>query len=327
MGRRRPPVLFVLFGLLSWLTFGCASSSPQRGGDSNGTQTAKAEAAPAQHSSVPARSPSKSAPSARSAHSSVDLPGPEEFDADRAYVATIGTGTVTALDLESNEVAWTLKVSEGTDERDAESAMGIAATRDGSTVFSGDVARDELVVVDADERKVTQRIPVGHQIHAIDICPHEHWLWVAGRTPDFPWLSATTIVDVDSLEKVATVTSGLGNAAHFDFSPDGKSVWAASVTTNLVWSAAAKSGEVRRVISTGEQTMPGGTPEGKMGLVGLNEVALTPDGKRAFAVGPESGTMYVIDVETGELADQIDVGERTHGVAVTRDGREVWTAN
>lgn len=318
---------FALSGLLSWLAVGCASSPPEGGDDSTETQSAEAEAKPAQQSSASAPSPSESAPSARSVSSDVDLPDAEEFDADRAYVATIGTGTITALDLESNEVAWTLKVSEATEDRAAESAMGIAATHDGSTVFTGDVTRDELVVVDADKREVAQRIPLEHGIHAIDLCPHGHWLWVSGRTSDHEWLGATTIFNAKTLEKVATVSSGLGYAAHFAFSPNGKTAWAASVTTNLVWSADAKSGAIRRVVPTGEQRIPGESPEAKMGLIGLNEVAISPDGSRAYAVGPDSGTIYVIDTADGRILASIDAGERTHGVAVTRDGREVWTAN
>lgn len=300
---------------------GCASS-PQKETESPRETQTRADTA-----EKPASGPSTNGHSSKSDTSAVDLPAPEKFDRSRAYVATIGTGTITALDLESNTVAWTLKVSEGTDEHKAESAMGIAASHDGSTVFTGNVARDELVDVDADNQEITKRVPLDHHIHAIDICPHGHWLWVAGRTPNFPWLSATTIVNAKTLEKVATVSSGLGNAAHFNFAPDGKTAWAASVSTNLVWAGETKSGEVTKVVPTGEQSIPGESPEGKMGLLGLNEVALTPDGERAFAVGPETGTVYAIDVRTGNVVGEVDVGERTHGVAVTRDGEEVWTAN
>jgi YVTN family beta-propeller protein len=75
------------------------------------------------------------------------------------------------------------------------------------------------------------------------------------------------------------------------------------------------------------RNLEGGTPEGGLGLIGFNEITISPDGKRAFAVGPEVGVIFAIDVASRKVVGSVDVGERTHGVGVTRDGKEVWTAN
>jgi len=254
------------------------------------------------------------------------LPDLQSFDRRRAYVASVGDGVISGIDLLENRVAWTLTVSEGTSVRPAEAAMGIAASRDGRWIYTGDAARDELVIVDGDVREIVTRIPLPHQVHAIDICPLGHILWVSGRHPDYPWLSRTTIIDARERTVVRTFTPGLGNDAHYAFTPDAAEVWGASVTTNLVSVYDAHTGEVLAAVPLFVE-IEGTSPEAQLGLMAYNEVAIAPDGARAYIVGPESGTVYAVDVGARKAIDHVRVGERTHGVAVTRDGHEVWTAN
>lgn len=254
------------------------------------------------------------------------LPGLATFDRRRAYVSSIRDGTISAVDLVKNEIAWTVQISEGAAERPAESAMGIAASPDGKWVYTGDAARNEVVFVNADEQRIVERISVPHQVHAIDICERGHVLWVSGQHPEYPWLSRSTIIDAPTRKIVKTFMPGLGNDAHHAFTPDASEIWGASVTTNLVSVYDAHSGEVLAAIPLYVE-IEGTSPEAELGLPGFNEVAMTPDGTRAYVVGPESGTVFTIDVRTREPLARVKVGDRTHGVAVTRDGREVWTAN
>lgn len=254
------------------------------------------------------------------------LPAPAAFDQRRAYVSSIGDGVISEIDLEKNQIAWTLRVSEGAGERKPESAMGIAASPDGKWVYTGDVATNEVVFVNADAREIARRIRVPHQVHAVDIGERGRVLWVAGRHPDYPWLGRTTIIDARAQKILRTFTPGLGNDAHYAFTPDLEEVWGASVSTNLVSVYDAQSGEVLAAIPLSVE-VEGTSPEAELGLMGFNEVAISPGGDRAYVVGPESGTVFAIDVRAREPLARVKVGDRTHGVAVTRDGREVWTAN
>jgi DNA-binding beta-propeller fold protein YncE len=243
------------------------------------------------------------------------------------YLPAIAEGSVVALDPSTLEVAWRLQVSDGNETRGPESAMGIAVSPDGRTIYTGDVATRELVVVDVATQEITVRLPLVHGIHAIDLSPDGQYLWVDGGLDDYSWLSATTVIDTQSLEVIRTLSPGLGVAAHLSFTPDGQQVWAASVTTNLVWVWDAATGAVLDAIPLTGAPLRGATPEGQAGLLGFNEVAISPDGTRAYAVGPEAATVFVIEVASRQLLGSVPAGERAHGIAVTPDGREVWTAN
>ena len=253
------------------------------------------------------------------------LPAIDRFNTKVAYVPSIGEGTISAIDLESNTIKWTLKVSNAKEK--PESAMGIASTADGKLVFTGDVVSKEAVIVDAEKQAVIGKIPLTHGVHAIDISPDGRWVWVAGDLEDYTWLSATTVIDVEKLEKVTTLSPALGRAAHFAWTPDGSEVWVASVSTNTVWVWDAVNKNVLDVIPLVEGQLEASSQEAQYGLIGLNEIAITPDGTKAFAVGPEAGVVFAIDVKERKLLNSVKVGERTHGVCVTRDGKEVWTAN
>ena len=244
-----------------------------------------------------------------------------------AYVPSIAEGTISAINLSTHTVDWTLQVSQGTEERAAESAMGIAASPDGRFVYTGDVVTKEVVVVDAEAQKIIKRIALPHGVHAIDLSPDGAWLWVTGGLENFPWLSATSVIDTRTLEIAKTLSPALGNGAHWAFTPDGREIWAASITTNLAWVTDTASGQVLAAVPLTRGTLAGASPEAEKGLIGFNEIAISPDGKTAYAVGPEAAIVYAIDVASRKVIGTVQAGERAHGIAVSRDGREVWTAD
>lgn len=71
--------------------------------------------------------------------------------ADRAFVANIGSGTVTVIDLKT--------VSKLTDLETGEGAEGIAASPDGSEVWVGNRGADTLSVIDPHTLKILATIP------------------------------------------------------------------------------------------------------------------------------------------------------------------------
>lgn len=244
-----------------------------------------------------------------------------------AYVPAISDGTIVAINLSTNSVDWTLQVSQGTETRKPESAMGIAASPDGHYVYTGDAVNQELVVVDTEEREIVKRIALPHGVHAIDVSPDGRFVWVGGGLADYSWLSATSVIDTATYEVKWTLSPALGSGSHLAFTPDGKEVWAASVTTNLVWVWNAVSGEVVDAVPLTQAALVGQSPEAEKGLIGFNEVAISPDGRRAYAVGPEASVVYAIDVATRQVIGAVKAGERAHGIAVSRNGQEVWTAD
>lgn len=258
----------------------------------------------------------------------VALPGLDQFDQTRAYVAVVGAGTIAALDLRTNKIAWSLRVSSPRGKQPARTAMGIAASPDGRWVYTGDAIHDEIVFVDADARRVVKRIPVSYTPHAIDIDESGNLLWVSGRGPDFPWLSSTTLIDTRTQKVIETFTPGLGVDAHYAFTPDGSEVWGASITTRLASVYQAHSGKVLAAVPLYVDHI-GTSPEARLGvgLIAYNEPAISPDGKRVYVVGPDPEAVFELDVPSRAVLRSVTLDQRPHGVAVTRDGREVWTVN
>ena len=254
---------------------------------------------------------------------------PADLPAQTIYVPNASDGTVSAVDANQGQELWRLPVSEPTENRPAGAAHGIAVSPDGKTLFAGDTVRGELVVIDIPSRSIATRIAISHAVHGIDISPDGKTVWVGGASDDRFWLGELTVVDTATLSAAAVVAPGVGSAAHVSFSPDGRWVWVASTTTNGVWVVDATSYELIDTIPlvpirSGRTTT---TPEGDAGIIGINEVAVSPDGRRAFAIGPESSVLFSIDTETRRVIGTAQGAPRAHGVVVSPGGDEVWVAN
>jgi YVTN family beta-propeller protein len=244
------------------------------------------------------------------------------------YVANAADGTVSAVDLVNEQVVWTLKIGE-------RAAHGIAASPDAGIVYAGDAAARELVVIDAGQQAVIKRIPLSTAVHGIDISPDGRTLWVGGALDNDPIKGTLTVIDTTSLTIEDVISPGLGSASHFTFTPDGGEVWIASTSTNLVWIVDTNTRQVAAAVPlalpvAAQRPLPGddwGEYLAERQIIGLNEVAISPDGRRAYAVGPTTSELFVIDVASRQVLNHVTAGERAHGVSVSPDGREVWVAD
>lgn len=245
-----------------------------------------------------------------------------------AYVANAVDGTVSAIDLTADQVAWTFKLGE-------RAAHGIAASPDGTIVYAGDSAAREVVVIDAERQAVMRRIPLSSAVHGIDIAPDGETLWVGGSLGDDPIKGTLTVINTASNTIEEVVSPGLGSASHFAFTPDGKEIWIASTSTNLVWVVDTATRRVTAAIPLAvpeqqQRPEPGDDWTASLAekqIIGLNEVAISPDGSRAYAVGPTTSELYAIDVKNRRVLKSAPAGRRAHGVAVSPNGKEVWIAD
>lgn len=245
-----------------------------------------------------------------------------------AYVPNAADGTVSAIELGADRVAWTVKIGE-------RAAHGIAASLDGGTVYAADSAAREVVVIDAARQAVAKRIPVPFPVHGIDLSPDGGTLWAGGQAGNDPVRGTLAVIDTASGTVKAVVSPNLGAASHFAFTPDGSEVWIASTSTNLVWIVDTRTQRVAAAIPLSlPESEQRATPRDDWGsylaerkLIGLNEVAVSPDGRTAYAVGPATSELFAIDVKGRRVLKTIHAGERAHGVTVSPDGRELWIAD
>lgn len=245
-----------------------------------------------------------------------------------AYVPNAGDGTVSAIELKTDRVAWTLKVGE-------RAAHGIAASPDGTIVYAGDAAAQEVVVIDARRQTVIKRISVPFHIHGIDIAPDGKTVWAGGQADNDPVRGTLAVINTTDHEIEDVVSPTLGAASHFSFTPDSKEVWIASTSTNLVWIVDVDTRLIAAAVpltlpASKQRPAPGddwGAYLSERKLIGLNEIAVSPDGRTAYAVGPAVSELFAIDVKSRRVVKSAHAGERAHGVTVSPDGKEVWIAD
>lgn len=249
-------------------------------------------------------------------------------EVEYTYVPNAADGTLSAIDLHTDRVAWTMKLGE-------RAAHGIAASPDGNIVYTGDSSTNEVLVVDAGRQAIVKRIPLAHSVHGIDISPDGRTLWVGGSLGDDPVQGTLTAINTASNTIEDVISPRLGSASHFTFTPDGTEIWIASTSTNLVWIVDTTTREVAAAIplslpQTQQRPEPGDDWTAFLAekkLLGLNEVAISPDGKRAYAVGPATSELFAIDVQARQVLKSVPAGQRAHGVTVSPDGKEVWIAD
>ena len=245
-----------------------------------------------------------------------------------AYVPNAGDGTVSAIELTTDRVAWTIKIGE-------KAAHGIAASPDGKIIYAGDDDANELVVIDASRQSVIKRIPVAFAVHGIDISPDGRTVWAGGLVDNDPVKGTLAAFDTAALAIQDMISPSLGAASHFAVTPDSKEVWIASTSTNLVWVVDADTRRVAAAVplalpESERRPAPGDDWDAYLAerkLIGLNEIAISPDGETAYAVGPAASELFAIDVKTRRVVKSVHAGERAHGVTVRPNGKEVWIAD
>lgn len=255
-------------------------------------------------------------------------PAAQAPDVRYTYVANAADGTVSAIDLTTDQVAWTLPIGE-------RAAHGIAASPDGTIVYAGDAAVNEVVVIDAERQVIMKRIPIAHGVHGIDISPDGQTLWVGGSLGDDALKGTLTAINTASNTIEDVISPGLGSASHFAFTPDGSEIWIASTSTNLIWIVDTTTRQVAATVplsvpADAQRPAPADDWDAVLTenrLIGLNEVAISPDGSRAYAVGPATSELYAIDVKSRQVVTSVPAGDRAHGVTVSPDGTEVWIAD
>lgn len=247
-----------------------------------------------------------------------------------AYVSNAAEGSVSVLDLREDKVVGTVKTGEM-------GAHGIAASPDGRYGFAALESANEVVVIDGERQTVIARIQVPFSgamaIHGLDVSPDGEYLWVGARQGGdrrSEVVSAELAVINTATRAVEKVLqTGLGVPSHYAMTPDGKELWVASTTVDLIWIVDTASRQVTGAIPlvppprTDEQrAVLAGT-----GIIALNEVAISPDGRRAYAVGPVADVVFAIDVPTRRVIGTLKSNRNAHGIAVSRDSSEVWTSD
>lgn len=172
---------------------------------------------------------------------------------------------------------------------------------------------DTAYLLDRETGERYASIQTGYQPHEVAISPDGGTAVITNYgTRDEPG-NSLTVIDIAGAEQVKDIELGEYTLPHgIQFLDDTRVIVTAEGEQSVVI-VNIDTEEVEDVFVT-EQDIS-------------HMVAVTPDGNRAFVTNIGSGTVTVIDLNTGMVETHIETGEGAEGVAVSPDGEEVWVTN
>lgn len=223
-----------------------------------------------------------------------------------AFIPNTREGTISVIDTEERTMVRTIDLGGNLPD-------GIALSRDGKLLYTGNATEGMVYVVDTLTGEKVKEIRTGRNVHGIDMSPDGKTLYVAsGDLKDGKEYDYVSVIDTDTNEVVSMLTMDWKSPAHIDFSSEGELAYVSNVMSNEV-----------TIIETASETVRWRIPVGSI----PNETEPSKDGKRLYVANVGDGTVSVIDLALGKVTGVIEAGEGTHGLAVSPDDRYLWTAN
>lgn len=210
-------------------------------------------------------------------------------------------------------------------------------------VWTANIDRNSVTVIDATRRRVIRSIPTCRQPtdvaftarhafvacgdgymdsidlatlrstgrRAIGFAPHTAVAGPGGRV----WVAnrgSNDVSEVDAAGRLVARYPAGPYAYALAFSPDGKYLY----VTSKKWSALV-------VLTTSDKTILGSIPVGTDPAL----VVASRDGRRVYVAGQGSNAVSVIDARTFQVIATVPVGRAPHGVSLSPDGRLLFVAN
>ncbi len=184
-------------------------------------------------------------------------------------------------------------------------------SKDGKRMF---VANEDVAtasVVDIDSGKVVQRIAVGREPEGVVVAPNGRWVLVTNESDN-----AVSIIDTTTLKVLKSVRVG-HRPRDAAFTPDSKTAYVSGEFDASLYRIAVPQGEpVEHVLQLRKETRP-------MAII------FDAPRNRIYMSTGRGKTVAVIDVLDDELklVKEIEVGTRPWGLAMSEDGRFLYSAN
>jgi YVTN family beta-propeller protein len=183
-------------------------------------------------------------------------------------------------------------------------------SHDGKQLFISNEDSGTLTVVNVSTGAVEKSVPVGKQPEGVRVTPDGRWIAVTSEEGN-----ALYVVDARSLSAVKSVTVGK-RPRDVAFTPDGKTAYVSgefdsSVYTTTIPDAAGAT----QLLQLRKEARP-------MGVI------FDAPHHRLFVSTGRGGTVAVVSLEgSPKLVTEIPVGARPWGMALSHDGKRLYTAN
>lgn len=222
-----------------------------------------------------------------------------------AYVSQMETGRVYEIDASEKTVVRTLQTA-------GSWTKVIALSPDEETLFASNWVSNDVSVFDLETGEETERIPTVTTPRGLAVTPDGQYLYVAGFEH-----GDLEVIDLATGESNVIFETG-GAYRHLVLDPDGDRLFASDMARAAVYVTEVATRETTKLADVNR--VP-------------NTIDLSPDGRVLFVshrgrnnpesyllIGPEWGSVLLIDTETGQPLDAIVAGNQTTGLDVSSDG-------
>ena len=182
-----------------------------------------------------------------------------------------------------------------------------AAAADTGYIFVSNETDNTVSVLDGESFEVVATVPTGERPRDMRWNADKSLLLIAASGDD-----RIEMLDPATLEIVGHLEAG-EDPEIFNIDPSGRILVAANEDDNEITVTDLATGEPLRVVED-----VGIEPEG---------VTFRNDGKVVFVTSEVTNTVFVIDPWSGDILDEVLVGNRPRRGVVTPDDREYWVTN
>ena len=254
-----------------------------------------------------------------------------------AYLAN-EPSAVSVIDVETNGVIATIPV--GT------TPYGVSVSRDGSRVYVGNQASNNVSVINTATNKVIATVPVGGEPAGVVVSPDGSKVYVANFSA-----GTVSVINTATNTVIATVTTEM-EPYGISISPDGRMVYVANqhsasvsvinAATNTVVATIPVGNTPEAVAASpdGSQVYVTNTVSNNVSVintatntviatvgVGQRPLTISNNGNYAYVVNQESSNVSVINTAANTVVSTITVGSNPFGVSVSPDGNRVYVEN
>jgi len=185
-----------------------------------------------------------------------------------------------------------------------------ALSPDGKRLY---VANEDVAltsVVDIESGKVVERIPVGREPEGVAVTPNGRWVLVTNESDN-----SVSVIDATTLKVTRSVQVGK-RPRDMAFTPDSTTAYVTGEFDASLYRISVPGGEpVERLVQLRKDARP-------------MAVVLDVPRSRLYVSTGRGGTVAVIDTKNSfALLKEIAVGTRPWGIALSADGRWLYTAN
>lgn len=254
---------------------------------------------------------------------SLDLPKAIAVTDQKAYTANFLGGSVYIIDLEKGEP---VDLDKETEELDGikvgEKPMDIIISQDATKAVVANSGNDTLSVIDVSENKVTATIEVGDSPRALAkvASTSETTNTLLGLT-DLVYVAnyyddTISVVDLSKNEVTATIDVGEGPTG-LAVSSDGTYAYVANALGDAVSVVNIPYKQVLKTVTIGSYQKPS-----SLAMMLSNDKVFVAN----FLTIPK-GTVSVIDTESHEIVETIEVGKNPNAVAISPNGNFLYVLN